>query len=112
MPVHKSRLKERGYNQAEEIADRLGQALNLPVDASFLVREKKTAAQKTLNDYERLLNLQKVFKAVGSYAKYENVILVDDILTTGATAEACTWVLKSAGIKKVYFLALAAGWGE
>ncbi len=111
VPVHKSRLKERGYNQAEEIADRLGKVLHLPVDPSYLIREKKTAAQKTLNDYERILNLQKVFRVDGPRAKYETVILVDDILTTGATAEACTWVLKSAGVKKVYFMALAAGWG-
>ena len=112
VPVHKSRLKERGYNQAEEIAVRLGRALDIPVDASYLLRTKKTAAQKTLHDRERIANLQEVFSCMGPYKKYRRVILVDDILTTGATAEACTRVLKTAGVEAVLFLALASGQGK
>ena len=108
VPVHKSRLKERGYNQAEEIARRLSAVWEIPTDSRYLVRKEKTAPQKTLTDYERLLNLQKVFDINGPRGKYRRVILVDDILTTGATAEACTWTLKKAGVEEVYFAALSA----
>lgn len=112
VPVHKSREKIRGYNQAGEIAERLALYWGIPADHDFLLRTKRTEAQKKLSDLQRILNLQQVFSVNKKKPVYQCVILVDDILTTGSTAEACSRVLKASGVKKVYFAALAAGRGR
>lgn len=108
VPVHRSRLLKRGYNQAEEIALRFQKELRIPVDTTLLLRNRKTKAQKALGNESRALNLYKAFSASGR-SPYKTVILIDDIYTTGATAEACTRVLLSAGVEKVYFLSMAIG---
>lgn len=109
VPVHLSRLKERGYNQAEEIANRLSKPLGLPVETSLLIRREKTRAQKELTETERRNNLAAAFFVPPSHRTYHTVVLVDDIYTTGNTAEACTRALLSAGISEVYLLVLAIG---
>ena len=109
VPVHPSKLKSRGYNQAEEIASRLGKALSLPVDPGYLFRSEKTEAQKNLTEQERRNNLATAFFVPSSHKTYESVILVDDIYTTGSTANACTRVLLASGISRVYLLTLAIG---
>ena len=78
---------------------------------NLLVRTKNTKAQKGLGAAERLLNLQKAFSLSPQYRKRlpQSVLLVDDIYTTGATMEACTQVLLSAGVRKVYGLCVCAG---
>ena len=102
VPVHRSRLRERGYNQAEELAGRLGTALEIPVDETLLLREKKTAAQKELGAEERAENLKNAFRVNERPAGLERVLLVDDIYTTGQTMRECTAALKRAGIRQVY----------
>ena len=109
VPVHPSKRKLRGYNQAEEIADRLGKALGIPVDPEILVRREKTAAQKELSEQERRNNLATAFLVPSSVHSYHTVILIDDIYTTGSTADACARALKKAGIPEVYLLTLSIG---
>ena len=107
-----SRRRKRGFNQAEEIADRLSAVWEIPVEKHLLFRKKKTAPQKELGESGRLENLVSAFEADAGCAKqYRSVILVDDILTTGATMEACARALKHAGIEHVYMAALSAGAG-
>lgn len=108
VPLHRKRLLKRGYNQAEEIALRLGKGLGIPVDSTLLLRSAETKAQKALTSEGRALNLMGAFETSGP-CPYETVILVDDIYTTGATAEACTRALLSAGAETVYFISLAIG---
>ena len=114
VPVHPSRLKSRGFNQAQVLAERLGAKLGLPVRADLLKRNKKTEPQKELNSLERLRNLEQAFSVAdtGLAGEFERVILVDDIYTTGSTMEACARALKQAGIKKVYFFAVCIGQGQ
>ena len=102
VPIHKSRLKERGYNQAAEVALRLGKALDIPVDQTLLLRKKKTAAQKELGAGERAENLRGAFAASRRAEGIESILLVDDIFTTGLTMKNCAEALKAAGVKKVY----------
>ena len=109
VPIHKNRLRQRGYNQADEIAARLGKHLKLPVDSTSLVRRSETSAQKTLGRAERALNLLSAFSWQSVPRKYHSVILVDDIYTTGATLNACTGVLLRSGIEKVYSVCLSIG---
>jgi ComF family protein len=116
IPVHISKYIERGYNQADILARGLGKELQIPVLSDLLLRTKKTLPQKKLNDKERLRNLMEAFqlndKLAATYPKkLSRILLVDDIYTTGSTMEACTNVLKTNGIKEVYFIVLCIGKG-
>lgn len=112
VPVHPSRRRERGFNQAELLARRIGERLGIPVSPQMLIRNKKTMPQKGLDPGGRLKNLEEAFTAGQVLKEVEGVILVDDIYTTGSTIEACTRALKKAGVKRVYFLAICIGRGQ
>lgn len=109
VPVHPSRKRERGFNQAEILARRIGERLAIPLCPSMLTRNKKTMPQKGLDPAGRLENLEKAFLAEESARGVKGIILVDDIYTTGSTMEACTRALKKSGAKKVYFLTICIG---
>ncbi len=109
VPLHKSRYLFRGYNQAEVLAKKIGEELDLPMDKNLLIRQKKTVAQKGLNHKERAKNLQDAFHIDEKVVQYKKVILIDDIYTTGSTIEACTKVLNKKGVEDVYFLSLCIG---
>ena len=109
IPLHRSRQKKRGYNQAALIAEELGKQMQLPVIKDLLVREKKTTAQKNLSAAERENNLKRAFKIERNDVKLNSVILVDDIYTTGSTIDAAAQCLKEAGVEKIYFLVLSIG---
>ena len=111
VPIHSSRLRKRGFNQAGELADRLSKELQIPA-ARLLLRVKKTDPQKGLGAGGRLKNLEQAFLALPEAGSFERVLLVDDIYTTGSTAEACTRALLKAGVKKVYFFAVCIGHGR
>lgn len=107
VPIHPHKLKARGFNQAEEIANRLSKVLNIPVDAHFLYRFQETEAQKQLSREDRIKNMQSAIRANFTRHHYKSVILVDDIFTTGATAAVCAEVLRVAGVQKVYICMLS-----
>lgn len=109
VPLHRSRLAERGYNQAELIARQLGRRLGIPVLPHALRRRQKTTAQKYLGAGERSHNLEAVFTPGRQPVAGLTVILVDDIYTTGATAENCTEVLLQAGARAVYLVNVCIG---
>ncbi|MCR5507234.1 MAG: ComF family protein [Lachnospiraceae bacterium] len=106
VPIHKSRLKERGYDQAVLIAERLGKKLDIPVRNDVLARSAKTRVQKELGAGERQNNLKKALKICSDVVKLKNVILIDDIYTTGSTMDAAASVLKDAGAGGIYFAVL------
>jgi len=105
VPVHKEKLKKRGYNQAELLADAMAEILRLPIDRTVLIRGEETRAQKKLSREERFLNLRTAFQP-GKDIPADTVLLVDDIYTTGATADACTEALREAGAKRVFITAV------
>ena len=107
IPLHKSRQRARGFNQSQLIAERVGRQLSIPVFNNLIKREKKTTAQKELNDLERQNNLKKAFKISQNDVKLDTVILLDDIYTTGSTMDAAAALLKNTGVKKVFFVALS-----
>ena len=109
VPVHKSRYRSRGYNQAEVLARELGHLLNVPCRSDILVRYHKTHVQKELDYRQREKNLENAFKRVQNGVKLDKVLMVDDIYTTGATMEACASVLKKTGVKKVYYTSICIG---
>lgn len=112
VPVHPSRKRRRGFNQAEELAVRLAPLWGIPVDTGLLQRDKKTSPQRDLNPAERLKNLQQAFSVCPGRRTDtipHKVILIDDIYTTGSTVEACSRTLLAAGVKTVHFLAVCIG---
>ncbi len=113
VPVHPSRLRTRGFNQAEVFAVKLGGLLGIPVVTDFLLRVRRTAPQKELDPEERLRNLTRAFAAAGPAPEgVRRVILVDDIYTTGSTAEACTRALLGAGAQQVFIFVICVGHGQ
>jgi len=109
VPVHEKRRRIRGYNQAEEMADRLSDIWQIPVDAHYLFRTNETKAQKELSRDGRMMNLLQAFSVKGPKGKYKKVILIDDIYTTGSTLSACAHVLNQAGIPEVFGAVLCIG---
>lgn len=111
VPLHKKRLRKRGYNQAEELAKALGQRLSIPVESQLLFRVKNTRPQKELKDKERPKNLENAFQIRENVVKYKNIILIDDIYTTGTTINECARVLKNYGAVNIYYMAVCIGRG-
>ncbi|MFI3236890.1 MAG: ComF family protein [Lachnospiraceae bacterium] len=109
VPLHKSRMQERGYNQAQLIAQALSKRLHIPTLSKSVVRCKKTTPQKVLNRKERQNNLKKAFKIVRNDVKLKTVLIVDDIYTTGSTVDALAEVLLEAGAYKIFVVTLATG---
>lgn len=109
IPLHKKRMRIRGYNQAELLAKCIGENLGIPVRTDLMKREKNTIPQKKLNSEERQNNLKRAFNIVENDVKLEKVVLVDDIYTTGTTVNEAAKVLKESGVKEVYFVTLACG---
>lgn len=110
VPVHRIKMRKRGYNQAELLAEKLGSYMGIPVDADIIERTINTLPQKELDNEERE-EFKKAFISSGKIVNYKKVILVDDIYTTGATIEACTRVLHDIGIKDVYYTSICIGKG-
>ena len=111
IPLHRKRLAARGYNQAELFARAIGERLGVPVCTGWLVREKNTRPLKYENPQERQNNLKKAFNITQNDVKLEKIVIVDDIYTTGSTMDEVSGVLKAAGVKEIYFIALACGTG-
>lgn len=112
IPLHASRKRKRGYNQAELVARELGRLWGVPVDTGLLRRRKKTLPQKQLNERQRRENLKAAFFILADKVKYKTVILIDDIYTTGSTMDAAARILKEKGVRKVYFLCISIGSGR
>lgn len=106
VPVHPARERERGYNQAALLARGLGSRLHLPV-REVLARRRETTKQHRLNRAARLRNLRGAFSLADGVTVPLRVIIVDDILTTSATLEACASTLTDAGASAVYGFAVA-----
>jgi len=106
VPLHRNRLLDRGYNQAFEIAQSLSQLLDIPVDTRALCRIRDTDSQSGLSAYQREKNILKAF-AYDASAPYSHVAVVDDIVTTGSTANEITKTLHRAGVRRVEIWGLA-----
>jgi len=108
IPLHHDRLRERGYNQAEELARALSDAWHLPMITTNIARERTTSQQAALKKAaERAANVHGAFRWVGTGPAPKRILLIDDVLTTGATMGACAEALRSAGSEWVCGIALA-----
>ncbi|MCD8197914.1 MAG: ComF family protein [Lachnospiraceae bacterium] len=109
IPLHSSRRRRRGYNQAELLARALSVRCGIPVDTGLLLRTRKTRAQKELGDQERVANLRGAFSLREGAVPCKRLILVDDIYTTGSTMDEAARALRAHGAEKIYFLCISVG---
>ena len=110
VPLHKKKLKQRGFNQAEELAKELSKNLKIPVICNVLVKIKQTPSQVELMKEEREKNIKGAFSCQNpELINRREILLVDDVFTTGSTLEECARVLKDAGAKEVWGIVVARG---
>lgn len=107
VPLHSTRLAERGYNQAALLAREMGANMGLPVDTSSLIRTRATALQVDLDPAARQENVRGAFRCLNDAMVGRRVVLIDDVCTTGATLRACGVALREAGAGSVWGYTLA-----
>lgn len=113
VPLDKKKLRNRSYNQSEELAKELAKVLQIPVISDILIKTKHTKPQMELSKQEREKNLLNAFAiencATSEVAQFsgKKVFLVDDVYTTGSTMEECALVLRNSGAKSVWGIAIA-----
>ena len=110
VPLGKKRLKWRGFNQAEELGKELAVFFRIPLISNCLVKIKETFPQVKLTDEARKENVKGVFSIENKeLIKNKNILLIDDVYTTGTTLQECAGVLKKAGAKKIIGIVIARG---
>jgi ComF family protein len=108
VPLHKSRLRTRGYNQSDFFAKGLSTAMNIPAETQMVTRNKKTETQTRKNRFSRWQNVSEVFSlATKSNIEGKHFLLVDDVITTGSTLAACAEVFLKHKNTKVSIASIA-----
>lgn len=106
VPLHASRLRSRGYNQALEIARVVGRDLSLPIDHSACVRIAPTPPQAGLDERARHRNIRGAFLVQGP-VPWDHVVILDDVVTTGSTVAELSRVLREAGVRRIQVWSVA-----
>lgn len=109
VPLSRERFKKRGYNQAALLAEGISDRTGIPWNGRALRREINTLPMKNMSFADRRSNLKKAFNVYGIDVKSKMIMVIDDIYTTGATADACAEALLNAGAASVSFMTLAIG---
>ena len=108
VPLHPRRLRQRGYNQSTLLGRELSKFITLPLMEGCLIRLRNTASQARAADVkERRKNVEGAFECLDERLRGKQVLLIDDVCTTGATLDACAGALKAGGAISVWGLTLA-----
>ena len=108
VPLHTKRLAERGYNQAQLLAEQVAAIMDIGCQANALERIRETQSQVTISGTERLENIKDAFVANSQFVSGRSILVIDDVYTTGSTMSACGEALRSAGATNVYGLTVTA----
>jgi ComF family protein len=106
VPLHSSRLRQRGFNQSIEIARVIAKRLQIPIVHDAVIRRRSTESQTGLTAKQRQKNIRGAFDVVGDLAG-KHVLIIDDVVTTGSTVNELAKVLKRKGVKRVGVLSIA-----
>lgn len=106
VPLHKSRMRQRGFNQSIELSRVISKGLNVPVECTAVNRTRSTESQRGLNITQRRKNIKGAFEVVKKIS-VDYVLIIDDVMTTGSTVNELARVLKKNGVKQVGVLCLA-----
>ncbi|WP_202711335.1 ComF family protein [Sporosalibacterium faouarense] len=110
VPLHKTKINKRGFNQAELLGKYISDKYNIPLISNNLIRIKKTPTQNKLNRLERLKNIKGAFKVINKEVFInKKILLIDDIFTTGSTCDQCSRELLNSGAKSIFVFCLATG---
>ncbi len=108
VPVHKTKLRMRGFNQSQYLAEGISRYSQIPTDSDLVHKIHKTPSQKKLNAVQRRKNLETAF-LVTRRIREKRILIVDDVYTTGSTMDAMAACLRKKGAEKIYFLTLCTG---
>jgi len=108
VPLHTKRLAERGYNQAQLLAEQVASIMGIGCEVNALRRIRETKSQVTISGAERLQNIKDAFVANSQFVSGRSIVVIDDVYTTGSTMSACGEALLSAGATVVYGLTVTA----
>jgi len=106
VPLHRVKLRDRGYNQAEWIGKGVAEIWNIPFKKQIIKRNRFTVSQTTLNKKERITNMANAFSIIRNVSNL-SIVIFDDVLTTGSTMSACALSLKQAGAASVNALTVS-----
>ena len=106
VPLHNKRLRQRGFNQSIEIARVISRKLDIPIAYDVVKRERHTEAQASLNAKRRQKNISNAFRVSGK-TSYRHILVIDDVVTTGATVSELARVLKKNKVARVGVLSVA-----
>ena len=106
VPLHPSRQRARGYNQAEQLGMAVARRLDIPCDPAAILRQRDTPPQVGLNRQQRQANMRSAFQAATSLSG--SILLIDDVFTTGATLQSCAQAARDGGAAAVYGLTVTA----
>lgn len=110
IPIHKSKLKSRGYNQSELVAQAMATEMEVEMNSSLIVRHVKTTSQTRKSKVERWVNIERVYTVNdAAYIANKSIMIVDDVLTTGATIGELVDLLVKSGASEIFIATLAAG---
>lgn len=112
VPMHPSRKRKRGYNQSELLAQRISVLTGIPAEFGLVRCIRKTGAQKNLGRRDRMQNLRGSFQMCKRLTEGMNVLIVDDVYTTGSTVDEMSRILKQNGASHVYFGVICTGKGK
>ena len=108
VPIHKKRFSQRGYNQSELIAREISKTLEISMERDILVKTKNNIAQSSLTKLERMQNAKNVYDIINANKiKNKKILLIDDIYTTGSTANECSKMLRQEGASEIAVLVIA-----
>ena len=106
VPLHRSRLRQRGFNQSMEISRIIAKKLEIPIDYDAVVRQRITVSQTGLNAQQRRKNIKDAFCVVVDN-NYKHVLIIDDVVTTGSTVNELARILKKSKVERVGVLSIA-----
>lgn len=110
IPIHQSKLKVRGYNQSEKIALVMADEFKVPVITQAIIRRVKTTSQTRKSKVERWINIESVYEVISAdHINNRSILIVDDVLTTGATIGELVDLLVKSGAREIMIATLAAG---